>query len=413
MNNRKKNNRNILSIGTLIILFVVPAFLFQCKKDTLPVNGDPEKFAYLTEDYPPFNYLENGITNGVSADILEDLFSRLNLTINRSAITNENWATAYETVLNTPETMLFSAVKTAERDTLFKWVGPIAPHSEVALALTSSGIVIKQVSEINNYFIGVVKDYSSIDVLLDQGIYRTNIVIYDTPAELYKALVESMEVQLISYSKAGHALMIQSLNYSPASFSLPFTIHSDELYYAFNRETDDAMIADFQSHLDKLKTDKSADGSSDYEKILNRYSVIQHINDGITDEMVITLVNQTATDLAADDIGTVSKMNQGLHPYKDKNNPALYSFAYNTDVVMVAHATNTSLVGTSFVGKPDVAGKNFRDEIVQGALANGTGWVDYIYTKTDQSGLYYKTTYYKLVTGSSSKVYIVCAGKFK
>jgi len=387
--------------------------LIQCKKDPLPVNGDPEKFTYLTEDYPPFNYLENGIPNGVSVDILEDLFSRLNLSINRSAITVGEWATAYETVLNTPETMLFSAVKTAERDTLFKWVGPIAPHSEVALALASSEIVLKQVSDINNYFIGVVKDYSSIDMLLDQGIYRTNIVIYDSPAELYKALVESMEVQLISYSKAGHALMVQALNYSPASFSLPYTIHTDELYYAFNRETDDAMIADFQSHLDKLKTDKSADGSSVYEKILNQYSVIQHINDGITNEMVINLVNQTAADLAADDIGTISKMNQGLQPYKNKDNPALYSFAYDTNVVMVAHATNTSLVGTSFAGKPDVAGKNFRDEIVQGALANGTGWVDYVYTKTDQSGLYYKTTYYKLVTGSSSKVYIVCAGKFK
>ncbi len=64
-------------------------------------------------------------------------------------------------------------------------------------------------------------------------------------------------------------------------------------------------------------------------------------------------------------------------------------------------------------GKPDVSGKMFRDEILAGALNNGTGWVDYIYTKPGQGGLYYKTTYYKLTTGRDGELYIVCAGKYR
>lgn len=397
----------------LIFISLLLVSLAHCRKDQLPVNGDPEKFTYLTEEYPPFNYTENGQVNGVSVDILENLFKNLDLPIDRSSIEVSNWTAAYDTTLKTPGTMLFSMVKTVERANLFKWVGPVAPHTEVAISMKNSGYVLKEITDLNNYFTGVIDGYSSINTLMDHGVYRANIIIYNDIAELYQALAINREVQFISYSETGHNLVTQALGYPKEDFANPFTIKSGELYYAFNIETTDEMITDFQNELNLLKSEKAADGSSEYEKILNRYRIIQNTNDGITTEMVINLVNRTAGDLEADASGTISRMNQGLAPYKDPNNPALYSFAYNTDVVMVAHAANPSMVGFSYAGKPDVSGKNFRDDIVLGALANGTGWVDYIYTKPDQSGLYYKTTYYKLTTGSDLKKYVVCAGKFK
>ncbi|MCX6223831.1 MAG: transporter substrate-binding domain-containing protein [Bacteroidia bacterium] len=405
--------RKTLFLVLFAALLTLPVILTQCKKDKSTANGDPEKFTYLTEDYPPFNYSENGQVNGVSVDILEGLFKKLGLSIDRSVINVSAWASAYETVLTMPNTMLFSMVRTSERDSLFKWVGPIAPHTEIVLSLKDSGIQLKEITDLNNYFTGVVDGYSSIDMLMDSGVLRANIIVYNNLAEMYKALVDSREVQCISTSQAGHSLIIQALGYSANDFGAPFTVHSDQLYYAFNIETSDAMITGFQDQLDKLKSEKAADGSSEYEKIISRYSLIQHATDGITDEQVINLVNRTAADIASDAHGTISKINQGLVPYKDQNNNALYVFAYDKNVVIIAHATNQSIVGISFAGKPDVAGKKFRDEIVQGALINGTGWVDYIYTMTDQSGLYYKTTYYKLVMGSNSVQYVVCAGKSK
>ena len=396
-----------------VILLILPVTMTCCKKDQLPPNADPEKFTYLTEEYAPFNYSENGFVNGVSVDILEDLFKKMNLSLDRSVVQVSKWASAYETTLTQPNTMLFSTVKTSERAGLFKWVGPIAPLTEIVVSRKSSGIVLREVTDLNNYFTGVVEGYSSIDVLMDKGVLRPNIIIYSSLAELYKALIVNMEIQCVSTSLAGHNLIIQALGYDAANFSYPFTVQTNELFFAFNIGTADELITKFQEQLDLLKSDRAADGSSGYEKILRRYHIIQQAEDGITDEMVINLVDLTSADLVRDAAGTIVKMNQGLAPYKDAQNPALYSFAYNTDVVMVAHAANLSTVGVSFAGKPDVAGKNFRDEIVQGALDRGTGWVDYVYTMPDQSGLYYKTTYYKLTIGSDSKKYIVCSGKYK
>lgn len=398
----------------MIILIVLSPFLIRCSKNKqLPITGDPAKFTYLTEDYPPFNYSENGLASGVSVDILDGIFKGKSLPVDRTAISVTDWADSYEMVVKTPGTMLFSMVRTAEREPLFKWVGPIAPHTDVAITLKNSGIMISDATDLNNFFTGVIDGYSSITTLMDHGVLRSNIIIYKGLAELYKALVVDREVQCISYSLAGHKLIIQSLGYAGDLFDTPFTIQKNELYYAFNKETDDLVIADFQEQLNLMKTEKAPDGSGEYDKILNRYSVIQFGDDGITPEMVINLVNLTATDLETDAPGTLAKINQELAPYKDPVTPGLYSFVYDTLVVMTAHADNPSLVGKSFAGKPDAAGKKFRDEIVRGALENGTGWVDYIYTRPDQSGLYYKTTYYKLVRASNNSLQVVCAGRYK
>jgi polar amino acid transport system substrate-binding protein len=397
----------------ILLLVSAGIVLSSCKKIETPVNGDPEQFAYYTEEYPPLNYSDNGQANGISVDLLESVFKRLGVGLDRNNIQVTSWAEAYSHTLITPNTMIFSTVKTSQRDSLFKWVGPIAPHQDVAIFLKNGPVQLKDVTDLNNYFTGVIDGYSSMNTLLDHGVYRANIIIYKDLEELYEALVVYREIQCIAYGLAGHNLVIQSLGYSAEQFGTPFTIHSEELWYAFNAQTDQQMIDDFQKQLNLLKTEKATDGSSEYEKILNRYSFIQFGTDGITEKMVIDLVNQTVSDLENDAITTIDKINQGLAPYKDPVNSALYSFVYDTTIVMVAHADNKSLVGKSFAGKPDATGKKFRDEIVRGALENGSGWEDYVYTRPDQSGLYYKTTYYKLVTASNKVKYIICAGRYK
>ena len=131
----------------------------------------------------------------------------------------------------------------------------------------------------------------------------------------------------------------------------------------------------------------------------------------ITKEQVIGLVEKTCEDIKTDVKATFEKITNAEHPYKDAQNPALYVFVYTTDVVMAAHPKK-SLVGRSYKGKPDVRGKKFRDDIVSGAIAGGTGWVDYSYKKPEEKGIHQKTTYYQLVTGSDGSKYVVACGKY-
>ena len=138
----------------------------------------------------------------------------------------------------------------------------------------------------------------------------------------------------------------------------------------------------------------------------------QGSDEDITKEQVVGIVDMAAEAIAADAQGTFVKITSSAHPFVDQANPALYVFVYDMDVNMMAHP-NKALPGRNYKGKPDVRGKAFRDEIVAGAQANGTGWVDSAYQKPGEAGVFDKTTYYRKVTGSDGKEYVVTSGMYK
>lgn len=94
---------------------ILPALLCAC----LSANA----LELLTEDDPPHNMLKNGTVVGISTEKLEEAFKRIGVT---SSITLVPWARAYQSALTQPGHCAFSAARTAEREALFKWIGPVA-----------------------------------------------------------------------------------------------------------------------------------------------------------------------------------------------------------------------------------------------------------------------------------------------
>jgi polar amino acid transport system substrate-binding protein len=402
-------------LNLALLLFVVTFIASGCKKnndETKDYAKEIEAFKFLTENYPPFNYEEEGMVYGVSADILHGLFAKMNVNASDVSLEIDEWEKVYQKTLSESNSMLFSVVRIPEREHLFKWVGPIAPQKDVIIALTSQQIAINNPADLATHTIGVIAGYSNIAQLTNLGVPQSMLIAVHSIETLYNGLTSGL-FDCIAYSEIGHNLVVGSLGYEQEDFDIAYAIQVTQLYFALNINTSDELIEYMQSVLDNFKMDKTVDGSSVYEKILNKYHVVQHIEDNITEQMVIDLVNTTASQLENDAPGTITRINAGQAPFIDPINPSLYAFAYDTTVTMRAHATNLLLVGVNFKGKTDAAGKAFRDEIIRGALVHGTGWEDYIYTKPDQSGLYYKTTYYKLCSASDGKQYVVCAGRYK
>ena len=407
--------KRIIFLNLLMLLALGLFVVSGCKKntpDSLDYSDKMKAIFYLTENYPPFNYENEGEIYGVSADILHGLFTKMNIEPTDISLEINEWDTVYQRTLNQPNTMLFSVVRIPERENLFKWVGPIAPQKDVVIALSSQQLNIANAADLATHTIGVIAGYSNITLLLNLGVPQSMLIEVNSMSDLYAGLT-NQSFECIAYSEIGHGLAVVSLGYNPDDFDLVYDLQVTQLYYAFNPGISNELVDYMQAVLDEFKLDKTEDGSSVYEKILHKYQVIEHVEDNITEQMVIDLVSTTSQHLEENSVATLDKINAGEAPYHDLINPSLYAFAYDTAVTMVAHATNPLLVGVNFRGKTDAAGKPFRDQIVSGALAHGTGWEDYIYTKPDQSGLYYKTTYYKLTTGSDGKLYVVCAGRYK
>lgn len=78
----------------------------------------------VTEDDPPHNMLnKDGKLVGVATEKLEEAFRRAGVPEHAALMP---WARAYQSALSSTDVCVFSAARTAEREPLFHWVGPVA-----------------------------------------------------------------------------------------------------------------------------------------------------------------------------------------------------------------------------------------------------------------------------------------------
>ncbi|HEY5733238.1 MAG TPA: cache domain-containing protein [Gammaproteobacteria bacterium] len=131
-----------------------------------------------------------------------------------------------------------------------------------------------------------------------------------------------------------------------------------------------------------------------------------------TSDEVTALVKQTKADIEKNALQTLARVNRAEHPYKNKDNPSLYIFVFDTDLTVVAHAIKTKVIGKNVKGKPDIKGKKFRDEMLEKALKDGSGWVDYYFNNPKTKKEEHKISYFELAKGNDGKNYIVGSGKY-
>jgi polar amino acid transport system substrate-binding protein len=367
---------------------------------------------YLTEEWAPFNYQEEENVTGISVATLEAVFRNIGVNRTRENVRIVPLAEGFQAAQNNTSTVLFSIVRTPEREPLYKWAGPFTKASFVLYAPVRSNITISSPEDLNKYQIGAVQTSIENDLLTSQGVNASHIINGQTPEDLLRMMEEGQIDMWATGDLAGRHQMLQTAA-DPDAYEIVYTLSENDFYYIFSKDVSDTLISDFQQALDTVKNQKDSQGVSEYERIIYRNLGVGCTRQTFTDEEVMALVNTTSSAIEKDALDTFRRINAAEAPYQNAEEPALYTFVYDTNMTVVAHANNILLVGVNFKGKTDVTGKQYRDEILAGALENGTGWVDYVYMHPVQTNLYYKTTYYRLTQGSDGKSYIVCSGNFK
>ncbi len=376
----------------------------------IPVVGLGQ-LQYLTEELAPYNFMENGTASGISVDILQAVFNDIGVNRSREDIRIVPLAEGFQAAEN-GSTVLFSIVRTPEREPLYKWAGPFTKGSFVIYAPMERNIIIASAGDLNQYRIGAVQASIENDLLSEQGVDASHIVNGQTPGELLRMLEDGKIDLWATADAAGRHQMLQTAK-NPNAYEVVYTLSENDLYYIFSSDVPDLLVSAFGQSLQNVRNQKDAQGVSKYERILYRYLGVGCARQTFSNADVMALVNRTAADIAKDVPDTFRRINAGEAPYRDPKDPALYVFIYDTNVTIVAHADNIQLVGINYQGKTDATGKPFRDEIVAGALTNGTGWEEYVYINPTQAGLFYKTTYYRLTEGSDGNFYVVCSGNFR
>lgn len=235
---------------SLLFLLLLTITVIICPRCT---NKNDNSYHYslqfVTEEYKPFNYTENGVLTGLAPELLSEIANRLNIPNEVQVLP---WAEGFQTAQTNEHTVLFSTILNAERKDLFKWAGPFASVDWIFYAASQNPITLNSMDEARQVSrIGVIKDYAIEQDLVNEGF--TNLVYVDDNLEAFEKLLLG-EIDLFPSDKITAEAALKALNKSIYEVTGELTIKTDLVYFAFNKNIPDDVVADFQREIDVMKT---------------------------------------------------------------------------------------------------------------------------------------------------------------
>ncbi|RTZ16778.1 transporter substrate-binding domain-containing protein [Vibrio aquaticus] len=227
------------------------------------------ELTYLTEQYPPYNFEEEGSLQGIAVDVLTAVGEQVQSTISRDKIQVQPWPRAYRSALIKTNTVLFSTTRTQLREHIFQWAGPITSTRIVVLAKKSQQIQIEHSMALAQYRIGVIRDDVGEQLLLELGVPRDSMVESSVPETLANQMIKD-RIDLWAYEENVAKWWLKKAGQNTDDYEVVYVLNEGELYFAFNLEVDSRLVGEFQRALDELKV--TEDGTaSPFERIISKY----------------------------------------------------------------------------------------------------------------------------------------------
>ncbi len=217
----------------------------------------------VTEEFPPYNYELNGRLTGVSTEVVQAVFREAGIGFN---IKLYPWARAYKMALENKTILIYSILRTPDRENLFKWVGTIAPRKSYFYKLkTRKDIMINALENARHYIVGGVIEDARVNYLKNNGF---NVIETVTRDELNIRKLYAGRIELMICNEFSFAYLVKSINFKIDDFEKAFLLEEfskGDFYMAFSRTTSDELVDKLKTALDKIKSNGT------YDSILTNY----------------------------------------------------------------------------------------------------------------------------------------------
>jgi len=232
----------------------------------LPGQADStwESLQFITEEFPPYNYTEGGVARGISVDMLIESAEAAGLVLERKDIRSYPWARGYQMAQKGPGIVLFAVTRSAEREHLFKWVGPVIATRVVLLARKDRQLKVDQPADLAAYRIGAIRDDIGHQLLNALGIEAKSIQLFSSAVSIANML-DKGRIDFWAYDETTARWFIKKLELDNSRFEAVYLLKEGNMYYAFSPDVDDQQLKLLQGGLDKLKQQQR------YLEIINQY----------------------------------------------------------------------------------------------------------------------------------------------
>ena len=242
-----RSPRRFWAIIVICLLMTTSLFAFSYAMQSIDIM-------MVTENLPPYNYEEGTAVKGVAAEVVQALVQEVGLQADIHVL---SWVRAYLKALEQPNVLIFSIVRTPEREALFHWIGEISTMESYLFKLADrEDIQIRSLAGAKSYLIGTWREDVREQYLLSQGFVRQKqIDSSGNPQQNIRKLI-MQRIDLVADSDLSFYYQVKQLNYDPALFAKAFKLeHVSRPYYiAFSKKTSPELVTAFKNALQSLKS---------------------------------------------------------------------------------------------------------------------------------------------------------------
>ncbi len=257
-----------------LAISLVSLVIFSACLSTTTTSVTESKLRIVTEVYPPYNFVDadNNIT-GQSTEIVQAILQKVGTQADIEVMPLADGLSLAQTG---PGVVIYSLNRTPQRESLFKWVGPIGHYEQAFYAKKGLSVKLSKLEDARKVGkVGVYKGDAGNQFLASQGF--TNLDESQTDAEALKKLVDG-KVQLWLGNADGMEITARTAGVNVGDVVLlPVVAIRADLYIAFSKDVPDSTIAVWQNALKALNQEKDVDGKTVYDKITVKYSDPEYI----------------------------------------------------------------------------------------------------------------------------------------
>lgn len=229
----------------------------------LPFSLAASNLQAFTEEFPPFNYMARGQHRGLANDILDAVIARSGLQIERQSYP---WTRSVYMTGETPDSLLYTTVRTPEREHLYRWVGPFDDCDVQLIRLRHrKDVHVASFADARHYRIGAARNSAGTQLLQAKGFPLQQI---DTSASEEKSvrMLYAERFELSVGMLIAHRFEAKRQGLDPDAMEVLYTLQKGSgCYFAFNPKVNAQSFTRFEKAFEELKQ------SGELKRIRERY----------------------------------------------------------------------------------------------------------------------------------------------
>lgn len=228
-------------------IFVLLLSLLLAPSAVAQDNGAPPDFRrFVTSALPPLEINRDGQPDGAVLEVLRELCARMNQPY---AVEFLPFPRALAAPRQTPATGFAGASRIPERESLYKWIGPLI-HDDIVLAARKSlRPAPASLDDARPLRIGVLRGGQAETRLRHLGFDNIErLTDYETGARMLKL----GRIDAWAASRLSIPYLYRAQDSDPATLDIGATIARNDVYLAVSRDIPDTTIAAWQEALNRM-----------------------------------------------------------------------------------------------------------------------------------------------------------------